>query len=322
MHIAGYIFVLFGVKLKGAVKKRAEFIIAEDAEVNAYIDDFAAYLGARASKSTVASYRRDVELLYKRLAVSDSSVVRLGTEQLQEYLARLSEKGRSNATVLRAASSLRSFYAYLEERGLMRENPAERLSLPKKDAREPVILTTDEVDLLLSLPKGDAKGIRDRAMLELLYATGVKVSELISLELRDIDLDRGVLICRGAARERVVPVGHAAEAALAEYLSSARSAMTEDERETALFVNCRGRSMTRQGFWKLVKGYIAEAGINKDVTPQTLRHSFAVHLLRNGADLDDVSEMLGFNDRGSGSVYRSMVSDRLKKTYEKTHPRA
>ncbi len=290
--------------------------------MNTYIDDYAARLGTRASESTVASYRRDIELLYNRLSVTDSGITRLGTEQLQEYLASLAEEGRSNATILRTASSLRSFFAYLEGSGLMDENPAEYLSLPKKAAKEPVILTTEEINLLLSLPKGDAKGLRDRAMLELLYATGVKVSELISIQIGDIDLNRGVLICRGTARERAVPIGHAAATAVAGYLSSARSEMVGSEGAAALFVNCQGRPMTRQGFWKIVKGYIAEAKIQKDVTPQTLRHSFAVHLLTNGADMDDVSEMLGFNNRGSGSIYRNMVSEKLKKAYKMAHPRA
>ena len=304
------------------LKKRAEFLITEGTEVNTYIDDYAARLGTRASESTVASYRRDIELLYNRLSVTDSGVTRLGTEQLQEYLASLAEEGRSNATILRTASSLRSFFAYLEGSGLMDENPAEYLSLPKKAPKEPVILTTEEINLLLSLPKGDAKGLRDRAMLELLYATGVKVSELISIQIGDIDLNRGVLICRGTARERAVPIGHAAATAVAGYLSSARSEMVGSEGAAALFVNCQGRPMTRQGFWKIVKGYIAEAKIQKDVTPQTLRHSFAVHLLTNGADMDDVSEMLGFNNRGSGSIYRNMVSEKLKKAYKMAHPRA
>lgn len=289
------------------------------------IEEFAAYLQTeqRVSKTTVTSYCRDIALFCERLGLSEEGCFEAGAEDLQSYIAGLTSAGKSGSTVLRTASSLRGFYAFLHAKGRVENNPAEELKLPKRGRKAPLILSQEEIELVLSLPKQDEpKGLRDKAMLELLYATGIKVSELISLELKDVDLKGGSIVCRGSERHRMIPMGTAAEKAVGEYLHSARAKMVEGPKVKTLFVSCRGTPMTRQGFWKLIKSYIAEAGIKKDVTPQTLRHSFAVHLLQNGANLEDVTEMLGYNDRGSGRIYTGVVADRLKKTYKKAHPRA
>ncbi|MCH5187904.1 MAG: tyrosine recombinase [Oscillospiraceae bacterium] len=290
-----------------------------------YIDEFVDFLRERhrVGKSTISSYRRDIELFFERQRLTDESSIKVDTESLQGYLASLAEEGKSDSTVLRSAASLRNFYAFLTESGRVSFNPAEGLELPKKSKKAIVVLTPSEINKLLSLPRGDdPKGLRDKAMLELLYATGIKVSELISLELKDIDLAEGSVLCRTGDHQRTVPMGTAAEMAVSEYINSARDKMVENGRIKTLFVSCQGKPMTRQGFWKLMKTYIAEAGIKKEVTPQTLRHSFAVHLLENGADIRDVSEMLGYNDRSSGRIYKNVVNDRLKKTYRRAHPRA
>ncbi len=294
--------------------------------MSCYIDEFADFLknNSNLSKNTLLSYKRDVELFFAKMNIADDAdCLKITGVMLQEYLDVMSGEGKADSTVLRSAASLRHFYGYLLSCGSINENPAEGLILPRREKKAPVILTPGEINKLLSLPKtSDNKGVRDKAMLELLYATGMKVSELIALELRDIDLSQGSVMCRSEGRERVIPMGAASEKAVGCYISDVRGEMVESKKVKTLFVNCQGRPMTRQGFWKIMKAYIEKAGIKKPVTPQTLRHSFAVHLLQNGADYRDVSEMLGYNDELSARVYSNMLKERLKRTYNRAHPRA
>ncbi len=290
------------------------------------IEEFAYYLSKkqRASNNTLLSYRRDVELFFSKEGInSDEDCLKVTRDQVQEYVIGLERAGKANSTVLRTVSSIRNFYNYLMGRKLVPDNPAAELILPAPERKPPVVLTPGEVNRLLDMPKTtELKGARDKAMLELLYATGMKVSELISLELKDVDLDGGVVLCKGGARPRVIPMGAAAGEAVGYYIANVRELMVENQRVKTLFVNCGGQPMTRQGFWKIIKGYIADAGIDKAVTPQTLRHSFAVHLLRNGADAEAVSQMLGYNDIVSTKIYSDMLKDRIKKVYNRSHPRA
>lgn len=294
--------------------------------MNRLVEEFSHYLSKtqKASENTLLSYRRDVELFISRLGLETQDGCRtVSRDQVQGYVELLEREGKANSTVLRSVSSIRNFYNFLLERGLVEVNPALGLELPAASHKAPVVLSPGEISRLMAQPKvGELKGARDKAMLELLYATGMKVSELISLELRDVDLNEGVVVCRGGERSRIIPIGGAAEEAVRYYLENVREEMVENQRIKTLFVNCGGQPMTRQGFWKLIKGYIGAAGIKKDVTPQTLRHSFAVHLLQNGADAATVSQMMGYNDSMSAKVYNEMMKDRMKKVYNRSHPRA
>lgn len=294
--------------------------------MKALIESYEEYLVGehKVSPNSAKFYRRDAELFFSKMnieTVSQCEGVR--AVDVQNYINAMTEGGKAEATVLRNAASLRSFYGFLLERGLVKENPALELELPRPKHKIPVVLSPGEINRLLSMPKSDdEKGIRDKAMLELLYATGMKVTELISLEIKDVDLSGGMVNCRSEEKRRAIPIGASAEDALRNYIENVREFMIKDKNEKVLFVNCSGSAMTRQGFWKLIKKYIDEAGIKKAVTPQTLRHSFAVHLLQNGADADSVSRMLGYNDPSSTRVYSDMVRENIKRVYNRSHPRA
>ena len=232
-------------------------------------------------------------------------------------------KGKSAATVTRALASIKSFYAFLAERGEIKTNPAKGVAALKVERRFPEILTGKEVELFLDQPRCvDAKGYRDHAMLELLYATGIRVSELISLDESDCSLSAGFIRCESKGKERIIPLYPAAVKALSDYIKDVRPQLLADPEETALFVNMNGERMSRQGFWKIVKHYQEMAQIDKDITPHTLRHSFAVHLLENGADLRSIQEMLGHADISSTQIYTHVVKKHLKDVYQKAHPRA
>ena len=223
----------------------------------------------------------------------------------------------------RSLASVRALYAYLHLKGFVHGDPTYRLKTPKAEKKLPQILTTSEVNVLLKCPDTSTdKGVRDKAMLELLYATGIKVSELISLNRSDLDLDFGYIKCVSENDARIVPLGKTAIRALREYMQGARQEMILQPTEAALFVNCNGTRMTRQGFWKLVKGYAKDADIKKDITPHTLRHSFAAHLLENGADVGSLQELMGHCDISSTQMYTQMVNQKLKSVYEKCHPKA
>ena len=235
----------------------------------------------------------------------------------------LSAKGKSVSTVTRSLASLKSFYTYLLGAGRVEVNPAKGLAPAKVERKLPQILTSKEVELFLEQPDpSDAKGCRDRAMLELLYATGIRVSELIGLDLDHLNLSAGFIRCASRGRERIIPLYPAAVRALQDYVEHVRPQMIERPDEKALFVNMNGERMSRQGFWKIIKHYQEKAGIRKDITPHTLRHSFAAHLLENGADLRSIQEMLGHADISSTQIYAQLVNQKLKDVYNKAHPRA
>ena len=242
-------------------------------------------------------------------------------ELLEQFLGRLKEQ-RAPSTVARKHASLKHYMEFWITQGALLENPAEKLKPPKQQKDLPEILSFDEVTLLLEQPSGvDPKSVRDKAMLELLYATGIRVSELISLNLSDVNLRIGYVRCRKHEEERIIPVGKVALQALENYVKVIRVSLVQPE-ETALFVNMTGGRMTRQGFWKIIRFYAKQTNITKKITPHTLRHSFAAHLLENGADLSSIQSMLGHTDISSTQVYTRLVQNKLRDVYEKAHPRA
>ena len=278
----------------------------------------------QASANTVASYLRDIRQFAQWLDDSSSLQV-LDAQQLhiRDYLSHLEEDGRSGATLSRNLASLKNFYAYLLLSGFLVENPVDDIHVDRGEKKLPQILSGREIELLLSQPVlSDAKGCRDKAMLEVMYATGIRVSELISLDVGDVNMDLGTIKCAGSRKHRVIPLYPAALKALRNYLKEVRASLIADPEETALFVNVSGVRMSRQGFWKNLKYYQSTAHIDKQITPHTLRHSFAVHLLENGADLDSLQELLGHSDISSTQMYTQMVNQKLKSVYEKCHPKA
>ena len=243
--------------------------------------------------------------------------------RVSTYLDFLSGQGKSPATVSRSLASIKGFYHYLVSKGVMEENPAAHVASVKSEKKLPQVLTGKEVERLLAQPKcTDMKGYRDKAMLELLYATGIRVTELISLNLTDVNLAGSFIHCESKGKERIIPLYPAAVDALAVYMQNIRPKMIADINEQALFVNMNGDRMSRQGFWKIVKSYQEKAHIDKDITPHTLRHSFAAHLLENGADLHSIQEMMGHSDISSTQVYAQLVKQQLKSVYNKSHPKA
>ena len=284
---------------------------------------FADYLEneKKVSENTRLSYLRDVKQLSTWLAAAGVAPEEAEPEELAAWLKRLKTQGRSAATQARAAASCKCFYEFLVEAGLREDNPARGLAVARQSRKLPEILTSREVELLLEQPDGgDMKSLRDRAMLELLYATGCRVTELVSLNVEDVNLPAALAVFRGE-RERAVPIYDAARRAVEDYLQRVRPALTAGEEE-ALFLNMNGERMSRQGFWKLLKTYQKKAGIKKEITPHTLRHSFAAHLLENGADLRSIQEMLGHADIASTQIYARLVKKQLKDVYKKAHPRA
>ena len=277
-----------------------------------------------ASDNTVSSYMRDIRQYEKWLQECGIADVGEATQQnIQDYLSELEGEGRSAATVSRSLASLKNFYAYLTSAGFMTRAPTGDLRIQRGEKKLPQILTSREVELLLAQPVcADAKGYRDKAMLEVMYATGIRVSELVDLNVEDVNLELGLLKCSGGKKSRVIPLYPAALQALSVYLQEVRETMVSSPEEKALFVNVGGVRMSRQGFWKILKHYQQTAHIQKDITPHTLRHSFAVHLLENGADLGSVQELLGHRDISSTQIYTHMVNQKLKSVYEKCHPKA
>ena len=290
------------------------------------IEAYGAYLAdtKHSSQNTISSYLRDLHQFHDY--VQDTLEVDLRqvtTEEIQAYVSWMLGKGKSPASATRSVASLKSFYGYLVSIGALKINPAKGVAAAKVERKYPQILTSKEVELFLEQPKCvDAKGYRDHAMLELLYATGIRVSELISLNLSDLNLSASLLRCESRGRERVIPLYHTAVKALQDYVKDIRPQIIADTEEQALFVNMNGERMSRQGFWKIIKYYQEKAGIEKDITPHTLRHSFAAHLLENGADLRSIQEMLGHADISSTQIYTHVVKKQLKDVYNKAHPRA
>ncbi len=276
-----------------------------------------------ACANTVTSYLRDIKqfLNYiEPMGISPQDVTLSLVESYQNFL--LSE-GKSSATVTRSIASIKSFYFYLQSIGEVSENPTKGLAFLKVERKLPQVLSHKEVDKLLSMPDcREPKGIRDKAMLELLYATGIRASELTNLNVSDLNLTAGILNCASRGKERMIPLYPAAIQALHEYIDRVRPLLISQPDNGALFVNLNGQRLSRQGFWKIIKYYKEKAGIFKDITPQTLRNSFAAHLLENGADLRSIQEMLGHSDISSTQIYTRVVGQDLKAVYAKAHPRA
>ncbi len=277
----------------------------------------------RTSRNTEVSYERDLkkaEIYFKEHAIPELSQVT--ATNLNSYMLYLEKEKLSPATVSRNVAALRSFFRYLVKEQGLREDPSQGLKAPRVEKKAPAILTVEEIDLLLRQPdETTAKGVRDRAMLELLYATGIRVSELIHLQLRDLNWQMGYIICEEEGKERIVPFGNEARKALEQYTGEARDKLLKGRESGTLFVNCSGKPMSRQGFWKILKGYAAGAGITADITPHTLRHSFAAHMLQNGADLKSLQEMLGHSDISTTQMYLNMGIYKIREVYQKTHPR-
>ena len=291
-----------------------------------YIADYRTWLQEEkhASDNILSSYLRDINQFKTWLLGAGSpDLRRVKKDTINEYMLYLSGAGKSPATITRCTASLKSFYAYMLGRGAVKTNPAKNIAALKVERKCPEILTSKEVELFLEQPKCvDEKGYRDHAMLELLYATGIRVSELIGLDVGDVNLEGGFIRCRSKTRERIIPLYRTAIKALRDYITDIRPRIISGPDEQALFVNMNGGRMSRQGFWKIIKYYQEKAEISKDITPHTLRHSFAVHLLENGADLRSIQEMLGHADISSTQIYAHIIKKHLKDVYQKAHPRA
>ena len=293
--------------------------------VSTYLDNYRTYLTEEkhSSENTVASYVRDVTQFKVYLKESGMDLKRAKTEHVQDYVLMMKRNGKSAASVTRCLASLKSFYAYMIFAGNVKTNPAKGVAAVKVERKYPQILTNKEVELFLEQPQcTDAKGYRDHAMLELLYATGIRVSELISLDVADLNLAAGFIRCESKGKERIIPLYSTAIRALQDYVKEIRPQLIAGEEEEALFVNMSGERMSRQGFWKIIKYYKEKAQIEKEITPHTLRHSFAVHLLENGADIHAIQEMMGHADISSTQIYTHVVKKQLKDIYHKAHPRA
>ncbi|MCL6631252.1 MAG: site-specific tyrosine recombinase XerD [Alicyclobacillus herbarius] len=292
-----------------------------------WITDFSDYLVIERglSKNTLESYRRDLATFLAYIEDEYHISVEAITQQhILAYLARLRQQGRANSTISRNLASIRSFFHYLLTIEALTVDPTAHIDTPKIEKRLPKVLSEDEVERLLATPNlQTAAGLRDRAMLELLYATGIRVSELVSLNVEDLNLAAGFVRCTGKGdKERVIPVGEIAVQVLSLYLQQSRPTLLRENVDSALFLNHLGERMSRQGFWKLLKKYAKIAGIVKDITPHTLRHSFATHLLERGADLRAVQEMLGHADISTTQIYTHVTRGRLRELYASSHPRA
>ena len=289
------------------------------------ISNFTTYLTQvkKASNSTIVSYQRDLKKLF--LFLNSKGIENLNDvtpTSLNSYVLFLEREGFSTATVSRNVASMKAYFHYIFGQHELIENPTEGIKAPHIDKKAPGILTTTEMAKLLDAPITETfKGCRDKAMLELLYATGMRVTELISVKSENLNLQMNYVICKDEGKERVIPFGNPAREALTRYLSQARAALLKGEQSEYLFVNCSGKPMSRQGFWKLIKQYAEKAHIAKDITPHTLRHSFAAHLVQNGADLKAVQEMLGHSDIATTQIYMNMNVSRVREVYAKAHPR-
>lgn len=290
------------------------------------IEIFEKYLveDKKASANTLSSYLRDIRQLGEFLESKCGTTIYDATEEdISDYIEILRSAGKSVATVSRCIASIKCLYMHLCIKQILDVNPSLKLVPDKSTQKLPQILSSEEVELLLDQPKCiDAKGYRDRAMLELLYATGIRVTELIDLDISDVNLSAGVIRCKSRNKERVIPLYPAAVKAVSDYVTLVRPQMIAMPDEKSLFVNVGGERMSRQGFWKIIKYYQKKAGIEKDITPHTLRHSFAAHLLENGADIHAIQEMLGHADISSTQVYSHLIKKQLKDVYNKAHPRA
>ena len=275
------------------------------------------------SENTLQSYKRDLKQFRRYLEACEIHYNRVKEEDIKDYIRELQEDGKKASSISRCIASIRSFYQYILKRKKIKQDPTANIQSPKIEKRIPSVLTSKEVELLLDQPKDvDLKGTRDKAMLEFAYATGMRVTEIISLDIDDINFEEGYVNCRHANKPRIIPLGKLSLKALKEYTEQARNILIKDDNEKALFVNVNGQRLTRQGFWKIIKYYKDQAHITKDITPHVLRHSFATHLLQNGADLKAIQTMLGHSDISSTQIYMQFQDEGIKDVYKKAHPRA
>lgn len=273
-------------------------------------------------KSTVSSYKHDLAEFEGYILNKNMDFLKLRKNNLTAYFVYLQKEGKSVAAVARAIAAVRGFYEYLCLSGIIKRDPAAGIPVPKPEKRLPGILTVHEIDTLLEQPDcKTAKGCRDKAMLELMYATGLKVSELISLRLGDVDFNTGLIRCNSETNGRIVPFGSVSSDALKKYIEL--SPYHKDKKsDMLLFTNLYGKQMSRQGFWKIIKQYKAQAGIEKEITPQILRHSFASHLIDNGIDTGSLQELMGYTAAASAQFYANLSGAHIKEVYKKAHPRA
>ena len=277
----------------------------------------------KASDNTLQSYRRDIVYFNKYVESNQLNYAKIKEEDIKNYIEYLQTVGKKPSTISRSLASIRSFYQFLVKNKKVKQDPTSHIQSPKIEKRAPSVLTAQEVELLLDQPKDvDLKGTRDKAMLEFAYATGMRVTEIISLDIEDVKLDEGYVVCHSGTKQRNIQLGAISLKALKEYIEEARPVLIRDESIKALFVNVNGQRLTRQGFWKIVKYYKEQAHITKEITPHVLRHSFATHLLQNGAELKAIQTMLGHSDISSTQVYMQFQDDSLKDIYRKAHPRA
>lgn len=291
-----------------------------------YIIGFKDYLKnqKKSSDNTLESYLRDIgQFLMFCNSNNITNIQDINAVTIEKYNSYMSLNGKSKATLTRVAASMRCFFQYLTNTGTIFANPILNVKFEKAEKKLPQVLTNREVNLLLSQPDGsDYKSMRDKAMLELLYATGIKVSELIDLNINDVNLQIGILHMRSAKTERIIPMYPAAIKAVASYMANVRPIIVTESNEERLFTNMNGSALSRQGFWKIIKHYAAMADIDKDITPHTLRHSFAAHLLENGAQLADIKEMLGHSDISSTQIYAQIMKNKYTQAYKRFHPLA
>lgn len=275
------------------------------------------------SNNTLQSYKRDINQFEEFVSDKELDYLKINEDNIDDYLKELKKIGKKPSTASRNLATIRSFYQYLLRTKKVTEDPTHDVQSPKIEKRVPSVLTSEEVELLLDQPKDvDLKGTRDKAMLEFAYATGMKVTEIIDLDIDDVNFEESTITCKSKKKSRVIPLGTLAEKALQEYIDTTRPILINDDKNRALFVNMNGSRLTRQGFWKIVKYYKEQAHIDKDITPHVLRHSFATHLLQNGADLKSIQAMLGHSDISSTQVYAQFQSPEIKNLYKKAHPRA
>lgn len=278
----------------------------------------------QASSNTISSYMSDVRQYASWLRTNEEiDVIDAKQQNIAAFLAGLEEEGRTTATISRSLASIKNFYTYVVSSGFLDKTPVTDIHIDRGEKKLPQVLTNREIELLLAQPACvDPKGYRDKAMLEVMYATGIRVSELIDLNIDDVNIDQGVIKCNTKKKNRIIPLYPAALNALRTYIRDIRDAMLSTPSEPALFVNISGVRMSRQGFWKILKHYQNAAGIEKEITPHTLRHSFAVHLLENGADIGSLQELMGHSDVSSTQMYTQLINQKLKSVYKKCHPKA
>ena len=275
------------------------------------------------SDNTLQSYKRDLKQFKRYIEACEINYNHVKEEDIKDYIKELQEEGKKASSISRCIASIRSFYQFVLKRKKIKVDPTANIQSPKIEKRVPSVLTSKEVELLLDQPKDvDLKGTRDKAMLEFAYATGMRVTEIISLNIDDVNLEEGYVTCKTGNKQRTIPLGTMSLNALKEYVDDARDVLIKNDDEKALFVNVNGGRLTRQGFWKIIKYYKEQAHIEKDITPHVLRHSFATHLLQNGADLKSIQTMLGHSDILSTQVYMQFQDESLKNIYKKAHPRA